>query len=364
MESFPSSAQIAQQTWELENNIMPDSPSTATTRTDASSDAIFYYDDAAQAKSQQEKPWANDPHYFKRVKISALALLKMVVHARSGGTIEVMGLMQGKTDGDAIIVMDAFALPVEGTETRVNAQADAYEYMVDYSQINKQAGRLENVVGWYHSHPGYGCWLSGIDVSTQMLNQQYQEPFLAVVIDPTRTVSAGKVEIGAFRTYPEGYKPTDDPVSEYQTIPLNKIEDFGVHCKQYYALDITYFKSSLDSHLLDLLWNKYWVNTLSSSPLLGNGDYVAGQISDLAEKLEQAENQLAHSRLGPLLAPPQRKKEEESPLAKITRDSAKITVEQVHGLMSQVIKDILFNSVRQANGSRTEPSGPEPMIES
>lgn len=95
-----------------------------------------------------------------------------------------------------------------------------------------QAGRLENVVGWYHSHPGYGCWLSGIDVSTQMLNQQFQEPFLAVVIDPTRTVSAGKVEIGAFRTYPEGYKPPDEPVSEYQTIPLNKIEDFGVHCKQ------------------------------------------------------------------------------------------------------------------------------------
>lgn len=95
-----------------------------------------------------------------------------------------------------------------------------------------QVGRLENVVGWYHSHPGYGCWLSGIDVSTQMLNQQYQEPFLAVVIDPTRTVSAGKVEIGAFRTYPQGYKPPDEPASEYQTIPLNKIEDFGVHCKQ------------------------------------------------------------------------------------------------------------------------------------
>lgn len=61
----------------------------------------------------------------------------MVVHARSGGTIEIMGLMQGKTDGDTIIVMDAFALPVEGTETRVNAQADAYEYMVEYSQTNK-----------------------------------------------------------------------------------------------------------------------------------------------------------------------------------------------------------------------------------
>ncbi|CAH8355015.1 unnamed protein product [Eruca vesicaria subsp. sativa] len=261
---------------ELENHILtveqPDSSS--------SSDSIFYYDEASQTKIQQEKPWATDPNYFKRVQISALALLKLVVHAPSGGTIEIMVLMQGKTDGDNIIVMDAFALPVEGMETRVNAQADAYEYMVEYSQTNKLAGRLENVVVWYHSHPGYGCWLSGIDVSTQMLNQQYQEPFLAVVIDPTRTVSAGKVEIGAFRTYPEGHKISDDHVSEYQTIPLNKIEDFGVHCKQYFSLD------------------KYWVNTLSSSPLLGNGDYVAGQISDLAEKLEQAESQLAHSRFG------------------------------------------------------------------
>ncbi|KAE8807232.1 COP9 signalosome complex subunit 5b [Hordeum vulgare] len=214
----------------------------------------------------------------------------------------------GLIEGDSIIVMDAFALPFEGTETRVKAQADAYEYMVEYSTINKQAGRLENVVGWYHSHPGYGCWLSGIDVSTQMLNQQFQEPFLAVVIDPTRTVFAGKVDTGAFRTYPKDYKPPDEPVSEYQTIPLNKIEDFGVHCKQYYSLDITYFKSSLDSHLLDLLWNKYWVNTLSSSPLLGNRDYVAGEIFDLADTLEEAEGQLAHSRFG-MLMPSQRKKE-------------------------------------------------------
>jgi len=46
----------------------------------------------------------------------------------------------------------------------------------------RQVGRLENAIGWYHSHPGYGCWLSGIDVSTQMLNQQFQEPFVAVVV--------------------------------------------------------------------------------------------------------------------------------------------------------------------------------------
>ena len=141
MDPYPSTS-IPQKTWELENNIIPIDKAfpttTDTSSSSSSSDAIFYYDEAAHAKFQQEKPWSNDPNYFRRVKISALALLKMVVHARSGGTIEVMGLMQGKTDGDTIIVMDAFALPVEGTETRVNAQADAYEYMVDYSQTNKQ----------------------------------------------------------------------------------------------------------------------------------------------------------------------------------------------------------------------------------
>lgn len=51
-----------------------------------------------------------------------------------------MGLMQGKVSGDTMIVMDSFALPVEGTETRVNAQAEGYEYMVEYVMKIKEVG--------------------------------------------------------------------------------------------------------------------------------------------------------------------------------------------------------------------------------
>ena len=40
-------------------------------------------------------------HYFKYIKISALALLKMVMHARSGGNLEVMGLLIGKVSHPA-----------------------------------------------------------------------------------------------------------------------------------------------------------------------------------------------------------------------------------------------------------------------
>lgn len=82
------------------------------------------------------------PHYFRHIKISALALLKMVMHARSGGNLEVMGLLLGKVTGSLMVVMDSFALPVEGTETRVNAQSQAYEYMAAYTEYAKQVSLL------------------------------------------------------------------------------------------------------------------------------------------------------------------------------------------------------------------------------
>ena len=71
-----------------------------------------------------------------------------MMHARSGGNIEIMGLMQGKVSGDTFIVMDSFALPVEGTETRVNALAEAYEYMVNYTDLSRKVQRQENIIGW------------------------------------------------------------------------------------------------------------------------------------------------------------------------------------------------------------------------
>ncbi|CAD5112016.1 DgyrCDS1266 [Dimorphilus gyrociliatus] len=311
-----NSSEVARKVWEMENNV----------ENIASLDDLYRYSDDQQKELLQAKPWEKDPSYFTHIKISALALLKMVMHARSGGNLEVMGIMLGKVDGNTMIVMDAFALPVEGTETRVNAQAQAYEYMTAYIDNAKPVKRLENAIGWYHSHPGYGCWLSGIDVSTQMLNQQYQEPFVAIVVDPTRTISSGKVNLGAFRTYPKTYKPRDEEQSEYQSIPLNKIEDFGVHCKQ---------SVNNEFQLLDLL-SKF-------SILLQNADYATGQIFDLAEKLEQSDIQLGRSGVGTALDAHDKRTEEK--IAKATKDGCKQTIEAIHGLMSQVIKNKLFNEV-------------------
>lgn len=48
-----------------------------------------------------------------------------------------MGLMQGKVIGRTFCVMDVFALPVQGTETRVNAQEEAAGYMITHMEGSK-----------------------------------------------------------------------------------------------------------------------------------------------------------------------------------------------------------------------------------
>jgi COP9 signalosome complex subunit 5 len=337
--------------WEAENDIIP---------VDPSQNALYDLPDPEAYKAlQNAAPWRKDPNYFTHVRISALALLKMTIHARSGGSIEIMGLMTGYVSGRSLVITDAFRLPVEGTETRVNAHSEADEYMVNFGIASREgAGQLENPVGWYHSHPGYGCWLSGIDVNTQMTHQMVEDPFVAVVIDPDRTVSAGKVEIGAFRTYPEGQRPKDkqftDDGDEFQAIPTGKIEDFGAHAGSYYALEVTHYKSALDAHVLGLLWNKYWTSTLSQSPLFTNRDYANKQIADHAVKVREAAKK---QRTGPSMG---RRAQElagqgdtnfkvvrDGSLEQIVRGGNKIASEEEAGLLASRIKMQLFWGVVQ-----------------
>ncbi|OCF33804.1 COP9 signalosome complex subunit 5 [Kwoniella heveanensis BCC8398] len=336
----------ARKTFELNNDVRSIDPT----------DGIFQYSREEEKELDTQAPWSTDPHYFHTVKISAVALIKMVTHARSGGIYEIMGVMYGRVRDGVFWIMDAAALPVQGTETRVNAGNEAMEYMVNFQTANEVAGKTDLLRGWYHSHPGYGCWLSGIDVNTQQNNQRFNDPYLAVVIDPNRTVSAGKVEIGAFRTYPEGYTPPASRSASDQSIPMDKIEDFGVHANAYYPLKVEIFKTQLDEQLLDLLWNKYWVATLSSSLLTANRDYATSQVSDLNAKLQAASQSLGNSTANLKLksAPAGKGKtggkayagveEEVTPLNKATKDSSRIATEAQNGIIAQLLKDKLFNT--------------------
>ena len=92
--------------------------------------------------------------FFKKCRISLLALIRMLQHAKKGGNIEVMGYFSGRIQGDTFIVLDAFPLPVEGTETRVNAGREAEEYTARLDELSEQMNKKERV------NPANGICLS------------------------------------------------------------------------------------------------------------------------------------------------------------------------------------------------------------
>ena len=111
--------------------------------------------------------------------------------------MEVMGLMLGDfVDDYTVKVVDVFAMPQSGTGVSVEAVDD--EFQTAMLEMLKQTGRPEIVVGWYHSHPGFGCWLSSVDCNTQQSFEQLHPRAVAVVVDPIQSVK-GKVVIDAFR---------------------------------------------------------------------------------------------------------------------------------------------------------------------
>jgi COP9 signalosome complex subunit 5 len=202
-----------------------------------------------------------------------------------------------------------------------------------YLQMNSQNhDRKEQYLGWYHSHPGYKAFLSGTDVQTQRFQQQ-QGATLAVVIDPILTSSSGKVEIGGFRTYEEGYK-SDEAFD---------ILEMGAHGDEYYRIpNFEFYKSNSDDNLLQLLWNKYWANTLSTNSLIHNKNYHNNQMKKIVSKLEKVENDLNKNSFGGFYEG-KNKKKEENELSKITNDSVKLSTEILQGLSTHVLKDTIFN---------------------
>ena len=131
------------------------------------------------------------------VQISGMALLKMLKHARSGIPFEVIGLMVGKfVDDYTVQVYDVFSTPQVATATSVETTEDAFQAKMKI--LLSKVGRKEDIVGWYHSHPGFDVWLSHIDCQMQQSWENLHPRCVAVVVDPVKSFR-GKFVIGAFR---------------------------------------------------------------------------------------------------------------------------------------------------------------------
>ncbi|CAL5443495.1 unnamed protein product [Camellia sinensis] len=138
------------------------------------------------------------------------------------------------------------------------------EYTLSFS------GRVkgpEMVVGWYHSHPGFGCWLSGVDINTQQSFEALNQRAVAVVVDPIQSVK-GKVVIDAFRLInPQTMMLGQEPRQTTSNLGhLNKpsiqalIHGLNRH---YYSIAINYRKNELEEKMLLNLHKKKWTDGLT-----------------------------------------------------------------------------------------------------
>lgn len=216
-----------------------------------------------QAQNNGQDTPTNDT--AETVHISSLALLKMLKHGRAGVPMEVMGLMLGEfIDDYTVRCIDVFAMPQSGTGVSVEAVDPVFQAkMLD---MLKQTGRPEMVIGWYHSHPGFGCWLSGVDVSTQQSFEQLTPRAVAVVVDPIQSVK-GKVVIDAFRCIsPQHLLLGQEP--RQVTSNLGHLQKPSLQAlihglnRNYYSIVINYRKNELEQRMLANLHKKKWTEGL------------------------------------------------------------------------------------------------------
>ncbi|BGP27885.1 multidrug resistance protein [Rhodotorula toruloides] len=155
-------------------------------------------------------------------------------------------------------------MPQSGTGVSVEAVDPVFQTkMLD---MLKQTGRPEMVVGWYHSHPGFGCWLSSVDVNTQQSFEQLNPRAVAVVVDPIQSVK-GKVVIDAFRSInPQQVMMGIEPRQSTSNVghlqqPSIQALIHGLN-RHYYSIAIAYRKTDLEQSMLLNLHKKDWTEGL------------------------------------------------------------------------------------------------------
>lgn len=116
--------------------------------------------------------------------INNSALKKIEEEAKSTDK-EIIGILIGKVYDNLLVVNDAVSGDQASGSTRVKLDNETLAGIVD--RIMK--GELDgNILGWYHSHPGFGVFMSATDIATQQMLQQFSNKVAALVIDPKEGV--------------------------------------------------------------------------------------------------------------------------------------------------------------------------------
>jgi 26S proteasome regulatory subunit N11 len=226
----------------------------------------------------------------EQIYISSLSLLKMLKHAKAGVPFEVMGLMVGEIHDDySITVVDVFSMPQTGST--VSVEAVDPEYQLQFMDMMKQVGQEKNCVGWYHSHPGFGPWLSGTDIETQKSQEQLNGRSVAVVVDPIQSVK-GKVVMDAFRNIDQqiammGIEPRQTTSNiGFLNRPSRVAIEHGLN-RYYYSIVINCRKNEFEQKMLLNLNKENWSGSLRLKQYTEQHDTNLEQLQKMSKLTEE-----------------------------------------------------------------------------
>lgn len=118
----------------------------------------------------------------KGVTIPKEFILQMTEKAKETYPLEAIGLLIGYVTEKDEIKVTQIEYITKGEEAQVEFLSDE-----DFGAFEKDLKeKKSHIIGWWHSHPGYGLFLSGTDIKTHILSFQLRNPYsIALVIDPT-----------------------------------------------------------------------------------------------------------------------------------------------------------------------------------
>lgn len=125
-------------------------------------------------------PWTGQP---LRLRIDSDVVRSIRGHAAEDTTLECGGVLLGLVDGEGSEVRATAHLRAEGAAQGADNVRFTHETLAELHNARERLHPDLAVVGWYHSHPGFGIFLSERDMFLH--RHFYDAPYqIAYVVDP------------------------------------------------------------------------------------------------------------------------------------------------------------------------------------
>ena len=149
---------------------------------------------------ERDEGWVDKP--LVDIFLTQPAYSRICLHAQSDLLNEVGGALAGRWCQDAItdrqfIVVDT-VLPARHTRQGSAFLTFTTDSLLGFQQEIETSHPGKQIIGWYHTHPGMGVFLSGYD--TWLHEHFFPEPYQAALVIEPRSAQAG-----FFIRQPDGY---------------------------------------------------------------------------------------------------------------------------------------------------------------